>query len=226
MRDRRDEQGIHAPADQDPVRETGSLAKVGTHAMRLRARKPTPIRISLRTRNLILVAIVAALLLIVWVVPFVLIISLLGFALALVLSFPVRWFSRFMSRGVAILLSSLIVLAIFVLALLFLVPLIVDQVTALVQNLPALARNLEGYLIAALEPLHERGFLTRTPQEIVSGLGESLRGSLDVITRNTLGGALGFLYGTFNFALPSSAWPLSGSPCSQASAVSRPLTSE
>jgi predicted PurR-regulated permease PerM len=133
-------------------------------------------------------------------VPFVLVISLLGFALALVLSFPVQWFSHFLSRNLAVLLSSLIVLVIFVLALLFIVPLIVDQFTELVQNLPALARNLERYLIAALQPLQERGFLTRTPQEIVSGLDEFLRGSLDVIGRNVLGGALGFLYGTFNFA--------------------------
>ncbi|MDQ4146251.1 MAG: AI-2E family transporter [Pseudomonadota bacterium] len=138
--------------------------------------------------------------LIVWFVPFVLIISLLGFALALVLSFPVQWFSHFMSRGLAILVSCLIVLVIFVLALLFLVPLIMDQVTGLVQNLPALARNLESYLIAMLEPLQERGFLTRTPEEIVSGLGESLRGSFDMIVRNTLSGVLGFLYGTVNVA--------------------------
>jgi len=83
--------------------------------------------------------------LLVWLVPFVLIISLLGFALALVLFFPVRWFSHFLSRNFAVLLASLIVLVIFVLALLLIVP----QFTGLVQNLPALARNLERYLIAA-----------------------------------------------------------------------------
>lgn len=176
-----------------------SSTKVSTHVLKNRRRKPKLIRISPRARNLILLALAAVLLLIVWLVPFALIISLLGFALALVLSFPVRWLSHVMSRELAILLSFLIVLVMFVLALLFLVPLIVDQVTALVQNLPELVWNLERYLIAALEPLQERGFLTQTPQEIVSELDESLRSSLDVIARNVLGGALGFLYGTFNF---------------------------
>ena len=42
------------------------------------------------------------LVLIVWAVPIVLAISLGGFAIALVLSFPVHLFSCFVSRGVAI----------------------------------------------------------------------------------------------------------------------------
>lgn len=178
-----------------------SSTRVGAHTSRGgRLNKPTPIRISSRTRNLILFAIVLALVLTVWAVPYALVISSLGFALALVLSFPVTWLSALMPRGFATLLSVLILLALLVLALLFLVPLIVDQFTELIENLPYLARNLERYLIAVLEPLRKMGLLVRAPQEIASGVGESMRGSLDVIARNALGGALGFVYGTFNFA--------------------------
>lgn len=178
--------------------ETSSNTKASAHtpAEEL-VNEPTPIRISSRTRNFILFAIVLALVLIVWAVPSVLILSLLGFASALLLSFPVGWFLRFMPRGPAMLLSLLILLAILVLALLFLVPLIVDQVTALVENLPALAQTLEEYVLAALEPLRERGLITRTPEEIASRLSNSVSGGLDVIARN----ALGVLFGAFDFAL-------------------------
>ncbi len=161
------------------------------------AREPTPIPISSRTRNVILLAIVLTLALIIWAVPSVLILSLLGFAAALLLSFPVGWFLPFMSRELAMLLSLLILLSILVLALFFLVPLIVDQVTALVENLPALARTLEEYVLAALEPLRERGLITRTPEEIATRLSNSISTSLDLIARNVLG----VLFGAFDFVL-------------------------
>ncbi|MDN5869733.1 MAG: AI-2E family transporter [Nitrococcus sp.] len=159
--------------------------------------RPTPIPISARTRNLILFAIVFALLLTVWLVPFVLTVMLLGFACALLLSFPVGWFMHFMPRAFAMLLSLLILLVIVVLALLFLVPVIVDQVTALVENLPTLTSTLREYVLAALEPLRERGLISHTPQEIASRFSLSVTRRLDVIARN----ALGILFGAVDFAL-------------------------
>lgn len=86
---------------------------MSTHASRKRRSKPTPIQIFPRIRNLILVALLAALLLIVWVVPFALIVLLLGFALALVLSFPVRWFSHFMSRGILLIQGAVSAVALY-----------------------------------------------------------------------------------------------------------------
>ncbi|MDN5851024.1 MAG: AI-2E family transporter [Nitrococcus sp.] len=140
---------------------------------------------------------VFALLLAVWLVPFVLTVMLLGFAFALLLSFPVSGFRHFMSRRLAMVLSLLILLAIWVLALLFLVPMIVDQVVALVENLPDLTRTLKENVLAALEPLQERGLISHTPQEIASRFSLSVTRSLDVIARN----ALGILFGAVDFAL-------------------------
>ena len=68
------------------------------------SRKPTPIRISRATWNLILLALAGFLVLLLWAVPIVPAVSLAGFAVALVLSFPVHLFAQHVPRGVAILL--------------------------------------------------------------------------------------------------------------------------
>src|SRR5215218_2117619 len=78
-------------------------------------RKPTPIRISRATWNLILLALAGFLVLLLWAVPIVPAIALAGFAVALVLSFPVHLFAQVVPRGLAILFSFLILLAVFLL---------------------------------------------------------------------------------------------------------------
>ena len=68
---------------------------------------PTPIRISKRTAIVIALAILATVVLVLWVVPSVLISVVGGFGLALVLSFPVLILSHLMPRGLATLISFL-----------------------------------------------------------------------------------------------------------------------
>jgi predicted PurR-regulated permease PerM len=162
---------------------------------------PTPIPISKAVRNLIVLAIIAVLVLIVWAVPIVVVVLMGGFAVALVLSFPVHLFSRILPRGLAILLAFLILLAILLLAFYVLVPVLLKQMGALARALPGLIDNLERYLIGALEALNRRGLLPSTPEEIADGLGQDLTASLGVITGNILGGTLGVVYGTFSFAV-------------------------
>jgi predicted PurR-regulated permease PerM len=67
----------------------------------------TPIWISKHTRTVLLACGLVALVLIIWYSPSVPIMVLGGFALALVISFPVRTLSRIMPRGWAILASFL-----------------------------------------------------------------------------------------------------------------------
>ena len=170
-------------------------------AARSAGRQPTPILVSRTVRNLIILATVAVLVLIVWAVPAVLVVSLGGFAVALVLSFPVHLFSRILPRSVAILLAFLILLAVLFLAVYVLAPLLLSQMGALVGALPGLIDNLERYLIGALEALNRRGLLPSTPEDIAARLGEDLTASLGIITGNILGGTLGLVYGTFSFAV-------------------------
>jgi predicted PurR-regulated permease PerM len=71
---------------------------------------PTPIRISKRIRTALILAVLALLGLVIWFVPSVLTTVVGGFALALALSFPVRWLSWLMPRGLAILIFLAVII--------------------------------------------------------------------------------------------------------------------
>src|ERR687889_530299 len=111
---------------------------------------PTPIWISRRTRTALILAVIAAMAYVVYRVPDVLAMTVGGIALALVLSFPVGFLSRFMPRGLAILLSFLLVVGLVVLAVLYLVPLVVEQLVSLVSAVPGIASIVEQYFQDAL----------------------------------------------------------------------------
>ena len=73
-----------------------------------RLHPPTPIMVSPRMRWVLVLAGVIALIFLVRAAPSILSIVLGGFALALVLSFPVRALSHFLPRGFAILITFLV----------------------------------------------------------------------------------------------------------------------
>ena len=162
---------------------------------------PTPIRISKRTRTVLILAALALLGLVVWQVPSVLTTVVGGFALALALSFPVRWLSRLMPRGLAILASFLLVVGIFVLAALFLVPLVVEQFAALVGAVPEIGSTVGRYLNNALESLQDMGLLPSDPQQAVSRVRDDLVSAARSVAGNVLGGAFGFITSTVSFAV-------------------------
>jgi predicted PurR-regulated permease PerM len=120
-----------------------------TAASTIRGRTwPTPIRISRRRRNVLVVvailAILAVLALVTWRDPLALVTVVGGLALATVLSFPVRLLSRLMpriSRGVAVILTFLAVVGLIVLATLFVVPQLARQSGTLTE---ALSGSLTG----------------------------------------------------------------------------------
>jgi hypothetical protein len=142
---------------------------------------PTPIRISRRTRTALILATIAALAYVVYRVPDVLAMTVGGIALALILSFPVGFLSRLMPRGLAILLSFLLVVGLVVLAALFLVPLVVEQFVALIGAVPGIASTIEQYLQDALNLLQNRGLLPTNPDQLTSRTAAWLMGlvSLD-----------------------------------------------
>jgi predicted PurR-regulated permease PerM len=162
---------------------------------------PTPIRISKRARTALILAVLALLGLVIWQVPTVLTTVVGGFALALALSFPVRWLSRLMPRGLAILVSFLLVVGLVVLVALFLVPLLVEQFAALVRAVPGIASTVEQYLSDALGSLQDRGLLPSDPQQFFSRVREDLVGAVRSVAGNVLGGALGVITGTVSFAV-------------------------
>jgi predicted PurR-regulated permease PerM len=162
---------------------------------------PTPIPISKRTRTVLILAVLALLGLVIWFVPSVLTTVVGGFALALALSFPVRWLSQLMPRGLAILLSFLLLVGLVVLAALFLVPLVGDQLTSLANSVPGMANTAELSLRDALGFFQDRRHLPSNPNDVVSRIREDLTNAARAVAGNALGGALNVNTGTFSFAL-------------------------
>lgn len=161
----------------------------------------TPIRISRRTRTALILAVLFVLAYVVYLVPSVLTTAVGGIALALVLSFPTRFFSRFLPRGLAILLSFLLVVGLFVLAALYLVPLVAEQFAGLVRAVPGIASTAERYVSDVLNSLQNRGVLPSDPQELISRVRDDFVNAVRSVAGNVLGGALGFVFGTFSFVL-------------------------
>jgi predicted PurR-regulated permease PerM len=130
-------------------------------------RTPTPIVISPRVRWTLVGAAIVALIVLLRAAPDVLGVALGGFTLALVLSFPVRFLSHFMPRGLAILTTFFVMIGAIGLALLILVPLLIDQLTALIAATPGIALWAEERItLDILRPLQERGWLTSEPEQL------------------------------------------------------------
>lgn len=162
---------------------------------------PTPIRISRRTRTALLLAVLVALAYVVYRVPDVLTMTGGGIALALILSFPVGFLSRFMPRGLAILLSFLLVVGLIVLAAIYLVPLVVEQLASLVSAMPEIANTIGQYLQNALDFLQNRGLLPSDPQQIISRIRDDAANAAQTVAGSVLSGAFGFVYSTFGFVV-------------------------
>jgi predicted PurR-regulated permease PerM len=163
--------------------------------------RPTQIPISRRTRNVLLIAGVLLLLFVMWTAPSVPIIALGGFALALIISFPVRALSNFMPRGLAILISFLSLAGLIVFAIAILVPILIDQLAALVAATPEIARMVDGMVRNLLLQLADRGLLPGTPEEFISDLGEDLFNRAQALAQTALGGLVGFVSGAFNVGI-------------------------
>jgi predicted PurR-regulated permease PerM len=156
----------------------------------------TQIPISPRTRNILIALATGALLLIFWKAPALPKLLLTGGAVALILSFPVRFLSRYIPRGIAIALVVLTLLALIVLGAIVLVPLAVGQIVSLADQAPALLN--EGYHAAQriVERLAERGFIEGTPDEAMAQLQQTGAARLEGILQGLVEWAFNTLSGT------------------------------
>jgi predicted PurR-regulated permease PerM len=138
--------------------------------------RPTPIPISKRTRAALVLAAIAGLVLLGWFAPSALYIAVGGFALALLISFPVRVLSHVMPRWLAILLTYLVLVAAALLAFAILVPLLVEQLSSLIAASPDLARQADRLTRGVLlQSLADRDLLSgASPDEVMSNLLDRL----------------------------------------------------
>ncbi len=152
--------------------------------------EPTPIVITSRTRW---IAVVAFLLLLFWVgqsAPTARAMLLGGITLALFLSFPVAQLSRVMPRGLAVLVTFLGLVLLGVIAVLVMVPIIVEQLTSLAEATPSLARNVEDVFRRVLQSLEQRGLLEGSAEDTLrsvrSGVTERLQGIVETVLASLL----------------------------------------
>lgn len=138
---------MSGPEPNSPVRPNDNAAQV------------TPIWISRRLQTALIIAVFVLLSLAVWRVPAILGIVIGAVALALILSHPVGWLARVMPRGLALLLTLLILLFGLGLALVLLIPLLIDQLTALITAWPDIQLRLDHLLDDFTRTLADRGFL-------------------------------------------------------------------
>lgn len=162
---------------------------------------PTPIWVSKRTRNLLLGTFLVVFALMAWAAPSAVIMALGGGTLALILSFPTQALSRFVPRGLAILVSFLLLLGIFFIGISQLVPILLDQLTGFVADIPDLVDGADAALRDLLEPLEESGLLPGTTEEFIANLNASLLALAENLAQGILGGLGGFVSGTVNVGL-------------------------
>jgi predicted PurR-regulated permease PerM len=163
--------------------------------------RPTPIRISRRTRNALIALGFAALVLLMWAAPAVPVMLLGGFALAMALSFPVRWLSRLMPRGLAIVATFAILLGICALAIRFLVPTLMEQLTSVVSAAPEIAREVRNTPPGVLKPLSKLGLMQGTPDQLMSRLSQDLVNLAQNLAQQVLGSLVHFVSGAFGVVL-------------------------
>jgi predicted PurR-regulated permease PerM len=184
------------------VRWSGGAEKTGRRGTGRQARTPTPIIVSPRVAVVISVLAVAALAYVLYAAPGILIVALGGTALAVVLSFPVRALSHVMPRGPAILVTFLGLLGMVALALGYLVPLLVQQMSRLIVRTPDIANSANRLLIDAIAFLDQRELLPGSdPEEFGRELVTDLFDRAQNLTENLLRDLIVFIPQVFNFGI-------------------------
>lgn len=156
----------------------------------------TQIPISPRTRNILIAVVVGLFLLLFWMAPTLPKLLLSGMAVALILSFPVKYLSRIIPRGFAIAIVVLALLAVLVLAGLLLVPLAVSQLVGLAEQTPQLLE--QGYSLSreVIDDLDKRGLLDTTPDEAMTQLQQTGASRVEGLLQEVVSRAFETLSGT------------------------------
>ncbi len=168
----------------------------------------TQIPISPRTRNILLAIVVGLILLVFWKAPTLPKLLLTSMAAALILSFPVKYLSKVIPRGIAIAIVVLAVLAILVLAAIVLVPLAVGQLASLAEQAPQLLDEAYSWARRVVERLDQAGLLDTSPDEAMAELQQTgaqrAEGLLEgIVARafDTLSGTVGGVFTTLSVIL-------------------------
>jgi len=162
---------------------------------------PTPIMITPRTRLIVLIAITIALVWLALEAPSIPRLLILGSTLALILSFPVRLLTRFVSRPIAILIVMTSMIAIVVLALTLLIPFMISEISRFIEVLPDTAASLQKTMREILDDMYRRGWIKDNPETVLSKFETTLFDRGQIVAETLLNNTVATLARSFNILI-------------------------
>jgi predicted PurR-regulated permease PerM len=159
---------------------------------------PTPIYISPRVRLILIIAAFVIIYLLASAAPGIPRLLMLGATLALILSFPVRMLSRWVSRGWAIAIAVGTTLLLVLLLLVLLVPFTISEVSDFIQELPELAEDAQNITRDVIVEMNERGWIRQNPDEIYDTIESTLIDRGEELVQTGLSAALNTLTQSIN----------------------------
>lgn len=162
---------------------------------------PTPIYISHRTRLIIMFGILLVLVLVFRNIPTITSIILLGSSLALILSFPVRFLQRYLSRRLSIIIVTVTTFGGTLVLVGAAIPFLMDEITQFAESLPDTTAAVMERASSWLDTLHERGLIDQNPDQFLQDAQDSLVNSAQTIISTILDNVVTALSATVNVAI-------------------------
>lgn len=162
---------------------------------------PTPIYISHRTRLIILFALLLLFGLIFRNLPTITSIVLLGSSLSLILSFPVRFLQRYVSRRWSIIIVTVSTFGGTLLMIGLAIPFLMDEISQFAESLPATTTAVTEHATNWLNRLYERGWIDQNPDQILEDAQTTLLNSAQTIITSVLDNVVTALSATVNVVI-------------------------
>lgn len=144
---------------------------------------PTPIYISHRVRLILIIAALTVLVLLFTNLPVLLTTVLLGATLALILSFPVRFLQRYLSRRASIAAVTISLLVGVILSLALIIPFLIGEITRFIEALPATTETITRLATDVLENAYDRGWIEDQPDDVIANMrGGLLEAGQTIVT--------------------------------------------
>src|ERR671933_1158771 len=106
-----------------------------------------------------------------------------------------------MPRGMAILVTFVALIGLVILALVFLIPLLVRQLSNFITIVPAIANDANKFVLGLVQPLAESELLPIPAEDVMAGLVQDLFARAREIIEGMLGGLVGFISGAVSFGI-------------------------
>lgn len=154
-----------------------------------------------RTRLIVLIAITIALFWLALEAPSIPRLLVLGSTLALILSFPVRLLTRFVSRPMAILIVMASMIALVVIALTLLIPFMISEISRFIEVMPDTVASIQKTLREILDDMYRRGWVKDNPDTLLSNFEGTLFDRAQVVAETLLNNTAATLTRSFNILI-------------------------